>query len=107
VGVHIRSIFLQGLLLMQAVQRPGWFQSWGKLLDGWLQWCASERLPPLQAALGFTQSLPGIERTVVGVDSVMHLGEILTASRGVGTQPPDELCSEDVNLIDPSRWKLT
>ncbi len=107
VRVHIRSVLLQGLLLLSATQRPEWFLRWSGLLDRWLQWCCDCAVTPLQAALAFAQALPDIERIVIGVDSLAHLDEILSAADGTGSLPPEDLYSEDPDLLDPSRWKLT
>jgi aryl-alcohol dehydrogenase-like predicted oxidoreductase len=106
VRVHVRSAFLQGVLLMPATRRPAWFARWQPMLDRWLAWCADNELAPLEAAIGFAQGLPGVERVVVGVDSLSQLEQILAAAAGAAA-PPDDLCSDDRDLIEPSRWKLT
>jgi aryl-alcohol dehydrogenase-like predicted oxidoreductase len=107
VRVHLRSAFLQGLLLMPASRRPAWFARWQPMLDRWLGWCGEHGVTPLEAAMGFAQGLRGIERVVVGVDSLSHLEQILAAAAVKAAEPPDEISSDDHDLIDPSRWKLT
>jgi hypothetical protein len=42
---------------------------------------------------------------VIGVDSEIQLAEILLAAKSAPL-PPDDLYSEDPDLIEPSRWKL-
>jgi len=106
VEVHTRSTFLQGLLLMSAERRPAAFAPWFPLLDRWLGWCREQSLTPLSAAMGFVLTQPGISRVIVGVDSTDQLQEILAAARPGQKQPPADLFSEDVGLIDPSHWKL-
>lgn len=49
--VHVRSVFLQGLLLMQPAGRPEKFNRWQPLWDRWQQWLADTKLTPLQACL--------------------------------------------------------
>jgi aryl-alcohol dehydrogenase-like predicted oxidoreductase len=107
VRVHTRSTFLQGLLLMSPERRPPAFAPWAALLDRWCGWCRQSGVSPLAAALGFVRAQPGVECIVVGVDSAAHLREILAAFRSESPVPPAELCSEDRDLIDPSRWKLS
>jgi aryl-alcohol dehydrogenase-like predicted oxidoreductase len=107
VRIHIRSVFLQGLLLMSASRRPAWFGQWSSLLDRWVGWCDRNETSPLQAALAFARGLPSVERLVVGVDSVAQLDEILAAAAANVALPPGDLFSEDRDLIDPSCWKLT
>ena len=106
VRVHARSIFLQGLLLMQPPQRPAWFAPWRGVLDDWLEWCRQRRCSPLQAALALVQSTPGIERMVVGVDTVRQLEEILDAAVANVPPVPSELISDDRDLIEPRRWSV-
>ncbi|MGB6604147.1 MAG: aldo/keto reductase [Steroidobacteraceae bacterium] len=106
VRVHLRSVFLQGLLLMPCDARPAFFGRWQATLDHWLGWCAAQGESPLQLALAFGCGLPGVERVVVGVESVGQLRELLAAAARAAPAPPQELCCEDPGLIEPRRWEL-
>jgi aryl-alcohol dehydrogenase-like predicted oxidoreductase len=103
--VQLRSVFLQGLLLMPAARRPPFFAHWQDLLDRWLAWCAGQGVSPLQVALTFARTLPAIERVVIGVDSLAQLEEILRAMRRCSALPPEDLFSDDRDLLEPTRWK--
>lgn len=107
IRVHSRSAFLQGLLLMSSASRPDWFSSRANVLNKWLGWCKDNGVSPLHAALNFVRAQPGIECVVVGVDSAAHLDEILSVSLHTAMSPPEDLFSNDRDLIDPSRWKLS
>ncbi|HSY08587.1 MAG TPA: aldo/keto reductase [Steroidobacteraceae bacterium] len=107
VRIHLRSVFLQGVLLMPAARRPAWFGRWQELFDRWREWCAKHDSSPLAVALAFARNLPGIERLVIGVDSAGQLQEVIGAAATVVPAPPEDLCSEDLELIEPSRWKVT
>jgi len=102
--VHIRSVFLQGLLLMEAASRPVTFSRWQPLWQQWHRWLADQALTPLQACLGFALSHAEIDRIVVGVDSLKQLQEILASVNILALLPPQFLMSEDLDLINPSRW---
>ncbi len=102
--VHIRSVFLQGLLLMKAANRPVTFSRWQPLWSQWDRWLDDQALTPLQACLGFALSQSGIGRVVVGVDSLKQLQEILASVKNSALTPPKSLMSEDLDLINPSRW---
>ena len=104
VEVHVRSIFLQGLLLINPANRPAYFNRWQPLWIEWEQWLHTNNLTSLQACLSFVLSHPDIDRVVVGVDSRSQLQEILTATTIEGVKPPDKLCCDDLDLINPSRW---
>lgn len=105
--VHVRSVFLQGLLLMDPSTRPNYFRNWGPLWAEWQQWLISSKLTPLQACLSFVLSQPDIDRVVVGVDNLSQLQEILDATTVISLPPPDTLCCDDPDLINPVRWQLT
>ena len=107
VEVHTRSLFLQGLLLMEAERRPAQFARWQGLWARWNAWLAQRRLTALQAALSFGFSRPGISRLVVGVDSRRQLQQILSSGPVYTGEFPDELQCDDPALIDPSQWKTT
>jgi aryl-alcohol dehydrogenase-like predicted oxidoreductase len=102
--IHVRSAFLQGLLLMDATNRPAKFDRWGVVWDQWQEWLASECVSPLESCLAFVLSYPEIDRVVVGADNRSQLEEILAvASTSVG-RPPASLGSEDMDLVNPARW---
>ena len=105
IEVHIRSVFLQGLLLMGPQRRPTYFNRWQPLWDQWHRWLTDQALAPLQACLSFAISQPEINRVVVGVDSLKHLQEIVAASNTIGAITfPNTLENETLALIDPSEW---
>jgi len=106
VRTHVRSVFLQGLLLMAPGQRPAGFRRWSGLLDRWLAWCVAHEVSPLRAALAFAQAQPDVERIVVGADSPAQLEELLEAAMRAGPVPPDDLWSDDRDLLEPSRWEF-
>ena len=104
VTVHVRSIFLQGLLLMEADRRPEKFHRWKSLWDEWHDWLDTQTLTPVKACLGFALSDPKVDRVVVGVDNLKQLKEILMLSATPVKKPPRALATEDPDLINPFRW---
>jgi aryl-alcohol dehydrogenase-like predicted oxidoreductase len=104
--VHARSLFLQGLLLMSAASRPATFRRWQPLWNLWHRWLDEQELTALQACLGFALRQAQFNHFVVGVDSVAHLNEIAAFASARTAMPPDALASEDVDLVNPSRWSI-
>ena len=102
--VHVRSVFLQGLLLMEAAKRPATFNRWEPLWQHWHRWLERQALTPLQACLGFALAQPGIDRVVVGVESLAQLQETLVSMETPAVEPPMTLVSEAPDLVNPSRW---
>lgn len=104
VEIHVRSAFLQGLLLMSPDHRPEQFDRWRDLFRAWDGWLKQMRVTPAQACLGFALAHREVARVVVGVDSRDQLAELLAIVEGNSPMPPDELSSDDLELIEPSQW---
>ena len=104
VEVHVRSVFLQGLLLVHPSRLPAKFARWRPLWQDWHRWLNENKLSALHACLGFALSAPQIMRVLVGVDSRAQLEEILASATDVSQVPPISLACADLNLINPSRW---
>jgi hypothetical protein len=94
--------------LMNERERPQQFIRWAPLWLGWQEWLGQNNLDPLRACLLTALAQPVFARIIVGVESVTHLHEILsgTESGCADFAPPMELSSDDLDLIEPSRWKL-
>ena len=104
VEVHVRSIFLQGLLLMAKEDRPEKFNRWNEIWEKLDSWLGSEKTSSLEASLGFVNSESMIDRIVVGVDSLKQLKEIVDYSGLQIKNIPETIMSSDQNLINPSNW---
>jgi aryl-alcohol dehydrogenase-like predicted oxidoreductase len=102
--LHVRSVFMQGLLLMSAAERPSKFLRWNSLWHEWHHWLNSEGLSPVQACLRHALSFNEISRIVVGVDTAAQLQEIASAANGLLPAMPSTLRSNDPDLLNPSRW---
>lgn len=105
IEIHTRSAFLQGLLLMRQKEQAARFTEWTHLWALWHEWLGESGLSPLQGALGFAVSQPGIERVVVGVDILGQLKGILEAANSSIQSVPAAIAINDQRLINPSNWK--
>jgi aryl-alcohol dehydrogenase-like predicted oxidoreductase len=102
--LHVRSIFLQGLLLMAPKNRERKFARWQPLWDEWDSWLRNQRMTPLQCCIRYALSFNEIDRVVVGVDSVVQLRQILEVATASPTEPQPEIACSDIDLLNPSRW---
>ena len=102
--LHVRSVFLQGLLLMPRDNRPPGFDRWAPLWKRYEDWLGQAGVTPLQACLRHASSFPEIAKVIVGVDSLRHLTEILEAAEGPAPEGSEALGTDDPDLINPSRW---
>jgi len=106
--IHVRSLFLQGLLLMQPDLRPDYFDAFREplaRLDGW-----RPHLSSLHKALSLIPALPQVSRFVVGVCHAHELAAIASAHLHLHPSHDDELatlaCSEPA-LINPAMWRTS
>jgi len=104
--VHIRSAFLQGLLLMPATERPDYFSPWRKLLSEFDAWVAGKQISPLQACLGYLNKHLTINKIVIGVDTPQQLRDVIEANNMPTPEAPESMQATDLNLINPGLWKL-
>lgn len=102
--VHIRSAFLQGLLLMPRSTIPAKFAKWEGIWNTWHQWLHQQDADAVGACLAYPLRFPQIDRVVVGANDPEQLRQIAAAaSREVGYRLPDLGCNEE-NLINPAKW---
>lgn len=107
VEVHVRSIFLQGLLLMEPTATPAYFEPIRPNLLEWHHTLKDRNMTPAQGAFAFARSL----------DADVVLAGVVNASQLVANHE-DFLLAQRVDLdfagfalddeafVNPSRWKL-
>ncbi len=106
IEIHIRSIFLQGLLLMNKKDIPNYFKRWEQLFFDYHRWLDSNKISPIDACISFLNQFKEINKIIIGIDSLIQLEEILVSSKkSLHTTCPEFSC-EDLDLINPSNWKL-
>jgi aryl-alcohol dehydrogenase-like predicted oxidoreductase len=105
VEVHVRSVFLQGLLLMSRTERLSKFSKWREVWDQWDQWLMESKLAPVEACLGFIASESAIDYAVVGADTLRQFKQIVGyASSANKITAPETLSVDDAGLINPVNW---
>ena len=106
VELYLRSIFLQGVLLLSTQKLALKLPYANSLHAQWIIWCQERNMAPLQAALSLVKGFPGVRYCVVGVDSLFQLEEICEAWSLASPMDAPELASDDEDIIDPRRWIL-
>jgi len=105
VEIHLRSVFLQGILLLSTDQISAKLPNAREALKNWRRWCEENNFSPLQGALSFVKFHPFVSYCVIGVDRLSHLKEIYdcwTMLQPIKTHPPRV---NDLNIIDPRCWE--
>lgn len=105
VEVHLRSIFLKGLLFMEREALPSALVPAGPRLSRIRRMLAEAGADPLQAALAFALDRPEAAAVIVGVASAAELRAVIAASH----QPSPRLdwaalSLDDATALDPRQW---
>ena len=105
VEIHARSVFLQGLALMDPEGVPPALASARPLIARFRAALARQGVSPVAGALAYVCRLAEVDRIVVGVHSAGQLMECVTALR---TPPPrvdfSGFACTDERVVDPRRW---
>ncbi|MEI7430550.1 MAG: aldo/keto reductase [Betaproteobacteria bacterium] len=107
VEVHIRSSFLQGLLLLPTDHLPDQFSSIRAHHSRFRQECKTSGTTPLEASLRFCLAQPKVNKVIVGCETQTQMQGILGAASGsnVFLGNTESFALEDDDLaIDPRRW---
>ena len=104
--LHVRSIFLQGLLLMDSSSRPSKFNKWNDIWSNWEEWLIRNNLSSLEACINFACLDTRISKVIVGVDSLAQIKKIIsTVALQKKLMKFPDIQSIDEDLINPSNWK--
>lgn len=104
IEIHLRSAFLQGLLLMPPADAARRLPAAADALAAWHGWCAGHDLDPLVGALSVVKSFASVDCCVVGVDRIEHLEQIVAAWQTAAPIAAPQLHCERPDVIDPRRW---
>ncbi len=104
VKLHIRSIFLQGLLLMN--KKNDYFSKWDKefkLLD---HYANKSKLSKYQYLINFVKQQKNIDSIIFGVDNINQLNKTISSFELPKVNIPAKLTVNDELIVDPTKWKI-
>lgn len=104
--IHVRSAFLQGLLLMDPQTVPAYFNPIKPKLDAYGAALRELSMTPLQGALGFVTGMPEVDTVVCGVNTAAQLAGILASAAPLDRAPFAGFSVDEESFINPSLWKL-
>jgi aryl-alcohol dehydrogenase-like predicted oxidoreductase len=102
--VHLRSAYLQGLLLLSMEQAISTIPNAAPALAKWHRWLERYDMTPIQGALSVVKSFDAVTACLVGVENSSQLQELMDTWMVVQAVRADELACNDLDLIDPRRW---
>ncbi len=108
IEIHARSVFLQGLLLIDPSKRSTYFKKWNRLFKEYDEWLYEKKISNFELCIRYVLSQDSIDKVIIGIDSCKQLKEIidLYSSKSEKLTVPNELFSNDKSLINPSCWKI-
>lgn len=104
IEVHVRSVFLQGVLIASPKNRPQRFEPWSEHFALFDEWVRSSGVSAMACCMGFALQQPGIAKLVIGTTSAESLDEIMNSIPNSVLEVPTHLQSSVEQLIDPRFW---
>tara|TARA_B110000902_G_C14287309_1_gene579393 strand:+ start:432 stop:1313 length:882 start_codon:yes stop_codon:yes gene_type:complete len=108
IEVHARSLFLQGILLMDVSALPKYFEPARELLTKYHAFIALNNLTKVQGALSFAKACHSIDHIILGVSTLPELKELTDAWEGLPDKQldfSDYACNSEL-ILNPASWKL-
>lgn len=106
VDIHARSVFLQGLLLMEPDDLPEFFTPVRQVFVGLREKWKQRGLSALGGCLAFALRQPEIDAVIVGVNRMKEFEQIEAAVVSLAGGDTDIALGQPVDTVflDPSRW---
>jgi aryl-alcohol dehydrogenase-like predicted oxidoreductase len=103
IEIHVRSVFLQGVLL-DFDNLSSYFSRWKKQFDKYQSTVEKSKLSLLEYALNFALNMKEIDKILVGVNSADQLKEIVQAKKKQSSLSAFPI--DDIALLNPGLWKI-
>lgn len=108
-AVYVRSVFLQGLLLMETEDLPNELSHARPILDTFLRMATELGMMRHEMALGYVKNKYPNARILFGAETIDQVsancaGWLAQIPSAVITKADKEFCDLDAEIIDPSRW---
>jgi aryl-alcohol dehydrogenase-like predicted oxidoreductase len=104
--IHVRSVFLQGLLLMPLDNIPLFFKPIYPILVRWRNAAREQGLTPLQAAISFVKNLPSVDTVLVGFENLVQFNTCLESFSIDRKFDASGLACKNPIFVNPSMWKI-
>ena len=107
IEIHSRSVFLQGLLLMNPEEMPEYFSSIRDKMMKYREYLRTNSMSQIQAALTFVYRIPEIDTVIVGVNDSRQFRALCEIKCSDALQYQIDFSSyyiEDERIINPFHW---
>lgn len=105
IEIHARSVFLQGLLLMDPAELPGFFNAAKPVLARFREAARRSGMTLLQAAIHYVMGIPEIDVVLCGVNNHLQLKEICGClDQRLAIEMPEDFSIHDGKILNPAHW---
>ena len=110
IEVHARSIFLQGLLLMEPRELNRYFSPFLSQIRSWHELCKKQKTKPLDLALYYAVSQQSIDKCIIGISTLNQLKEAINSLKDnqfdIDPRELTKLGKMPKGLLNPTLWNL-
>ena len=105
IEIHIRSIFLQGLLLMS--KTPKKFEKYASIFNKWHRLTENKLDKKIYYSLKFINQKYKLDKFVIGFENIKQIKYLVKSLKNKYDINPElnELVAKNKYLIDPRKWK--
>ncbi len=105
--LFIRSVFLQGLLLMDYKNIPKRFDKWNRVFIKWNNFLNKYNLNSLQVCINYVNSFDFIDYKIIGLSTYQELTQIMKYDSKPHYKSKDEdIFSKEIEEINRNLWGL-
>ena len=103
IEIHIRSIFLQGLLVNKIVYKKQYFKKWKKKFSEWFSWLEDNNISPIDYCFSDLLNYD-FDKIIIGINNSKNLEEVINF-KTINKNKMINFSISDKKLIDPRNWK--
>ena len=103
IETHVRSIFLQGLLVNKLVYKKKYFKKWKNFFFEWFKYLENNSISPIDYCLSDLLK-NDFDKIIIGINNSQNLKEILNF-KNISKNNMIKFNISDTKLIDPRNWK--
>ena len=100
--IHVRSIFLQGLLVNKLVHKKRYFKKWNKFFFNWFQFLENNNISSIDYCLSDLLKYD-FDQIIVGINNSNNLKQIINF-KTIDKNKMMNFKINDIKLIDPRKW---
>lgn len=106
IEIHLRSLFLQGLIFITPEKINPFFEPVKDNIESFHNYITENNLSPVEAAFSFIKSIKEIDKVIIGVNDVEQLRENISCFIEANHNLDQDFSIEQDKFIDPSKWEL-